>query len=310
VALREDTGSQTARRKRGSEARVADGLTAGAGGRRWPLEATKLAGPTTDDATFTRGGQQQGGICTPKDYPVVIAFTGTSGHEHGYQDSWTADGVYRYFGEGQEGDMTWKGGNVAIRYHGSSGEDLLLFQTLGGGNVRFLGEFVCAGDDFEQAQDSKGAMRRAIVFNLVPATEVGDNEITAPAQVEANQISDLQVLRARAFAAVSTPANAGRATAKRNVYERSRDIRAYVLARTGGQCEACTYPAPFITREGAPYLEPHHIRRLGDGGPDDPRFMGAVCPICHRNIHHGAEGRVVNERLQVAVAKREAELDS
>jgi hypothetical protein len=24
-------------------------------------------------------GQQQGGICTPQDYPVVIAFTGTSG---------------------------------------------------------------------------------------------------------------------------------------------------------------------------------------------------------------------------------------
>jgi hypothetical protein len=34
-------------------------------------------------------------------------------------------------------------------------------------------------------------------------------------------------------------------------------------------------------------LEPHHIRRLGDGGPDDPRFMGAVCPNCHREIHHG-----------------------
>ena len=103
------------------------------------------------------GGQQQGGICTPKDYPVVIAFTGTSGREHGYQDSWTADGVYKYFGEGQEGDMTWKGGNVAVRDHTSSGEDLLLFQTLGGGNVRFLGEFVCAAYDFEQAQDSTSA---------------------------------------------------------------------------------------------------------------------------------------------------------
>jgi len=78
------------------------------------------------------GGQRQGGICTPKDYPVVIAFTGTSGRQHGYADGWAADGVYRYFGEGQSGDMSWKGGNLAIRDHAANGEDLLLFQTLWG----------------------------------------------------------------------------------------------------------------------------------------------------------------------------------
>jgi hypothetical protein len=34
--------------------------------------------------------------------------------------------------------MTWKGGNVAIRDHAAKGEDLLLFQTLGDGNVARL----------------------------------------------------------------------------------------------------------------------------------------------------------------------------
>jgi 5-methylcytosine-specific restriction enzyme A len=84
------------------------------------------------------GGQMRGGICTPKDHPLVIAFTGASGEQHGYADAWTAEGVYRYFGEGQAGDMTWKGGNIAIRDHVEKGEDLLLFQTLADGNVRFL----------------------------------------------------------------------------------------------------------------------------------------------------------------------------
>jgi 5-methylcytosine-specific restriction enzyme A len=96
------------------------------------------------------------------------------------------------------------------------------------------------------------------------------------------------------------------ATAKRNVYERSREIRAYVLARANGHCEACSRPAPFVTISGTPYLEPHHIRRLGDGGPDDPRFMGAVCPNCHREIHHGANGPSINERLQIAVSIKES----
>jgi hypothetical protein len=33
---------------------------------------------------------------------------------HGYADGWTTDGVFRYFGEGQEGDMRLAGGNRAI----------------------------------------------------------------------------------------------------------------------------------------------------------------------------------------------------
>jgi 5-methylcytosine-specific restriction enzyme A len=141
-------------------------------------------------------GQQQGGICTPQDYPVVFAFTGASGRDHGYTDSWTPDGVYRYFGEGQAGDMAWKGGNVAIRDHASSGEDLLLFQTLGDGNVRFLGEFLCAGYDLVQAPDGTGQMRQSIVFNLVPATDVS-GDVEPP--VGATGPADLRALRLRAL---------------------------------------------------------------------------------------------------------------
>jgi 5-methylcytosine-specific restriction protein A len=250
------------------------------------------------------GGQRQGGICTPKDYPVVIAFTGTSGRQHGYADGWAADGVYRYFGEGQSGDMSWKGGNLAIRDHAANGEDLLLFQTLGDGNVRFVGEFVCAGYDVEPAPDGTGGMRQAIVFNLVPASDLDEGTISSSG--EDSVTADLQTLRRRAIEAVSTPTQADRAIAKRTVYERTRDIRTYVLARANGHCEACSRPAPFVTISGIPYLEPHHIRRLGDGGPDDPCFMGAVCPNCHREIHHGANGPSINERLQTAVSSKES----
>jgi 5-methylcytosine-specific restriction protein A len=255
------------------------------------------------------GGQQQGGISTPKGHPLVIAFTGASGQQHGYADGWTSDGVYRYFGEGQAGDMTWKGGNVAIRDHVVAGEDLLLFETLGDGDVRFLGEFVCGGYDLELAPDGKGALRQAIVFNLVPAFEL-DDVAPRPSAGGGTEAADLTTLRQQALAAVATPAQADRTVAKRNVYERSSQIRAYVLARANGHCEACGRPAPFVALNGVPYLEPHHIRRLGDGGPDDPRFMGAVCPNCHREIHHGTEGRGLNERLQITVTSREAAIEA
>ena len=48
--------------------------------------------------------------------------------------------------------------------------------------------------------------------------------------------------------------------------KRSAAIREYFLERTQGVCEGCNAPAPFVISEGRPYLEPHHLRRLSDGG--------------------------------------------
>jgi 5-methylcytosine-specific restriction protein A len=64
-----------------------------------------------------------------------------------------------------------------------------------------------------------------------------------------------------------------------------------------GICEACKEVAPFKTKKGRPYLEPHHTRRMADGGPDDPQSVAAVCPNCHQEIHYGVEGAKLNKEL-------------
>jgi hypothetical protein len=40
--------------------------------------------------------------------------------------------------------------------------------------------------------------------------------------------------------------------------------------------QACGAAAPFCTVRGQPYLEPHHIHRLSDGGPDDLNWVASV----------------------------------
>lgn len=40
-----------------------------------------------------------------------------------------------------------------------------------------------------------------------------------------------------------------------------------------------------------------YFRRLSDGGPDHPRWVAAICPNCHRHIHHGEAGPKLNEEL-------------
>lgn len=257
------------------------------------------------------GGQQQGGISTPARFPVIFAFTGDTGMRHGYADGWTEDGVFRYFGEGQEGDMRLAGGNRAIAEHSAAGKDLLVFQTLGGGQVRFLGPFGCTGYQIEPAPDRLGAQRNAIVFSLVPegsGTGVAADSGTDTAPLVAPNAS-FSELRTAAIAAARSVGRISANEARRSYYIRSETVRRYVLQRACGKCECCAKEAPFLTNAGEPYLEPHHIRRLGDGGPDDPRFMGAVCPNCHAEIHYGRKGRAVNDGLQSRVNARELALE-
>ncbi len=249
-------------------------------------------------------GQRQSGIVTPSDYPIVFLFTGR-GSRHGYTDEWSTDGTFRYFGEGQKGDMTLTKGNKAIANHASDGKDLLLFEMLGGGQVRFRGPFNCAGYSFEDGKDQNGNVRKAIVFHLVPVADE-ETEIE-PTPAPAAGIS-LEQLRCRALAAAGPARESKREGSNRTYRLRSQAVRQYVLARANGICESCNCAAPFSTFTGVPYLEPHHIRRLTDGGPDDPRFMGAVCPNCHREIHHGTHGQKRNSELQARIRSKEAKL--
>jgi 5-methylcytosine-specific restriction protein A len=242
------------------------------------------------------GGQQQGGIITPKDYPLVIIITGEEGLQHGYADRLRPDGVFEYFGEGQVGDMQLISGNKAVAEHSASGESLLLFRKTVTG-LRFEGEMICDTFHYERSLDRQGNERNAIVFELRPLEAISEivDEQGAPPN------ADLASLLAKALAAAAVPPRTGTGT-PRNVYERSRDVRDYVLARAGNNCEGCHSLAPFTRKDGSPYLEPHHIRRLSDGGPDHPAFVIALCPNCHRRVHAGADGDTYNAMLLTRMA--------
>jgi 5-methylcytosine-specific restriction protein A len=84
----------------------------------------------------------------------------------------------------------------------------------------------------------------------------------------------------------------------------------YVLARAQGNCEGCGATAPFLTIQDQPYLEPHHIRRLTDGGPDHPRWVVALCPNCHRRAHYSKNAADFNLRLEKVIADLELSLNS
>ncbi|WP_279386836.1 HNH endonuclease [Vibrio sinensis] len=81
------------------------------------------------------------------------------------------------------------------------------------------------------------------------------------------------------------------------IYERSPQVKAWVLNRAGGICEFCQQQAPFMTLSGSPYLEVHHVRRLSLGGSDTASNCVALCPNCHRSFHYSIEHELLVDKL-------------
>jgi len=260
------------------------------------------------------GGSGQSGIAPSKSVPTIFLFTGGSGTQYGYEDAFEESGCLLYVGEGQMGDMQLIRGNLAIHNHVQDGRALHVFESLGKGrDYVYRGEFVYTSHFVQKGPDREGTQRDLIVFRLMPVemllpVEAAGGEGNAGA---AEETSSLDVLRAAAMAAVSAPGSVSNSSeAVRRTYQRSARVRAYVLARADGVCELCDEPAPFTRKsDGSPYLEPHHINRVSDGGLDHPRHVGGICPACHREIHLGVNGSILNDKLRVSVEAREAAME-
>ena len=241
------------------------------------------------------GGGRQSGISPSAQAPYVFIFTGRSGEKFGYEDGWQDDETFLYTGEGQVGDMKFDRGNRAIRDHALDGKDILLFEMLGKGQpYRFIGEFACAGYEIGKGPDKNGDERDTIRFHLVrknaDVATVLDEEVASPKE-------SLETLRRRAYDAVEPRLEPSIKDAKVRFRQRSEAVKAYVLARANGHCELTGKPAPFLRKSGQPYLEVHHTRRLSDDGPDDPRWVAAIDPTIHRQIHFGNDGDQLNRQL-------------
>lgn len=118
--------------------------------------------------------------------------------------------------------------------------------------------------------------------------------------------------RAAALAASGVPLtnSVGNATPSRfervvQEFARSPAVVAEVFRIAAGRCELCECAAPFLRADGSPYLEVHHVHKLAEDGADTVDNAVALCPTCHRLLHHaGALDReAALSRLRERVAR-------
>lgn len=138
-------------------------------------------------------------------------------------------------------------------------------------------------------------MRDAIRFELEPA---GGPTIEFDGTLDGLTERELYERAKQAVTAVdsergTTPS--GRSS--RTTYTRSDVVRLFALRVADGVCQGCDREAPFIDENGDPFLDVHHLHRRSDGGADHPDNVIAICPNCHRRVHHGRDGYQFNQDL-------------
>jgi 5-methylcytosine-specific restriction enzyme A len=85
------------------------------------------------------------------------------------------------------------------------------------------------------------------------------------------------------------------------VFVRDSSVRAAALARAKGHCEFCGQPG-FVTSNGQPFLETHHIIPLSEGGGDVITNVAALCANHHREAHHGVRAKLIRDNLLALTA--------
>ncbi|MGW8482172.1 hypothetical protein ACWGJP_03495 [Microbacterium sp. NPDC055903] len=120
----------------------------------------------------TYGGQQQGGISTPRSIPEIFIFTDPeAGAKFGYDqfEGLREDGSYSYTGEGQYGPQIFVRGNKALRDAATDGKIIRLLRTKGV-SATYVGSFTTGTPTYaiETIPDADGNPRDGIIFNLIP----------------------------------------------------------------------------------------------------------------------------------------------
>lgn len=207
-----------------------------------------------------------------------------------YDDRWIGE-IFHYTGMGQTGHQSLKfSQNRTLNLSASNGVAVHLFEVFVPQQYTYIGEVQLESPPYQESQlDAKKIMRTVWVFPLQLKTAL-------PPAISAASLQQLIALKQRKISRMSDAEveHAARRTEQRQVsqrastttyFQRSIWIAEHAKRRAKGKCELCVKNAPFLRKNGEPYLETHHIQWLANGGFDTIENTVALCPNCHRRMH-------------------------
>ncbi|WP_249746311.1 HNH endonuclease [Pseudomonas rhodesiae] len=224
-----------------------------------------------------------------------------------YDDRWVDD-VLHYTGMGQVGSQSLGfNQNRTLNESGSNGVCVHLFEVFTAKTYTYIGEVVLTDKPYQEMQfDVEGKDRFVWIFPLrlksgvLPA--IPDDTLKQLVQLKEKRARKLSDAEVEALARRQGQVNVGKRNARVTQHQRSPWVAEHAKRRSKGQCDLCKEAAPFNRKDGAPYLETHHIEWLVHGGADTVENTVALCPNCHRKMHvldDQADRKLLVARLNV-----------
>ena len=207
-----------------------------------------------------------------------------------YEDKWIDD-VMHYTGMGTSGDQSlFFSQNKTLANTNTNDVEVHLFEVFKLREYYYQGIVKLSSNPYQEKQiDENGEERLVWMF---PVKLVSGS----PARIEDRTLESLQLVKEKKAKKldnkklkilVENPPKSkpNRRKTTSELYERDEKVVQYALRRADGYCQLCDLPAPFLRKDGTPYLEVHHIEYLSNGGDDTIDNVAAICPNCHRKMH-------------------------
>lgn len=209
-----------------------------------------------------------------------------------YDDKWE-NNIFHYTGTGRNGDQSFSfSQNKTLLESNTNGITVYLFEVFKQHQYTYQGVVKLADEPyFDKQPDENLKARRVCVFplKLVQGIPIKMNSLQTLKR-KSNSIFKLyKSLSNKELKKLIEEPDTNHSN-NRSLSIISRPIRRetvilYTLKRANGICQLCNQPAPFLNKNGIPFLEVHHIDFLSEGGSDTIHNTVALCPNCHRKMH-------------------------
>lgn len=208
-----------------------------------------------------------------------------------YDDRWEGDTLH-YTGMGKNGDQDINfAQNRTLNESNINGVDVFLFEVVKEREYTFLGPIVLCDTPYQEEQPGEDGRKRKVWIFPVKLKHREEASLISKDLIERNfsekqkkarRLSNTEV---KARAEQTGTKSVGSRNAVVKTYERNPYVAEYAKRRAKGICGLCEQQAPFLNKNGEPYLETHHIEWLANGGEDTIENTVALCPNCHRKMH-------------------------
>ena len=229
---------------------------------------------STTELTDEFGGNKQHGIIYSREKNIILAISG--GSKYNDRPDENNPGMFLYHGSGENRDQDPNDalvGNRQLKDSVKNNTTVFLFEkSKKGAKCKFIDEVRVVGEPFYDPSDQTGFRR--LIYRLQYLSEQSIDELMDAIKDTSNEELSRIV-----------HSNSKKRLVTSSQYNRDPYVRLYALRRSKGFCDLCENEAPFLKKDGTPYLEVHHIIPLSEGGEDSWNNVCSLCPNCHRKMH-------------------------